>query len=98
MSNEKDQNQETPGASPGTDRLLWHPAFFEAIQMELEEYRHELQFIPEYPLNTDPLRIDVVIIKKSQDVPIEKNIASIFQKENIVEYKSPNDYVSVNDF
>jgi len=40
----------------------------------------------------------VVIIKKSRDVVIEKNIASIFRKENIVEYKSPDDYVSVEDF
>ena len=74
------------------------PAFFEAIQMELEEYSHELQFISEYPLSTEPLRIDVVIIKKSRDISIKKNIATIFRKENIVEYKSPDDYVSVKDF
>jgi len=80
------------------DGTLWHTAFFEAIQLELDEYSQDLQFIPEYPLTTEPLRIDVVIIKKSRDVVIEKNIASIFRKENIVEYKSPDDYVSVNDF
>jgi hypothetical protein len=78
--------------------LSWHPAFFEAIQMELDEYSQDLQFIAEYPLNTAPLRIDVVIIKKSRDVPIEKNIASIFRKDNIIEYKNPQDYVSVDDF
>jgi hypothetical protein len=78
--------------------IPWHTAFFEAIQMELDEYGQDLQFTFEYPLNTRPLRIDVVIIKKSRDVAIEKNIASIFRKENIVEYKSPDDYVSVNDF
>ena len=50
------------------------------------------------PLNTQPLKIDVVIIKKSRDIAIEKNIASIFRKENILEYKSPDDYVSVDDF
>jgi len=44
------------------------------------------------------LRVDVVIIKKSRDIAIEKNIAAIFRKENIVEYKSPDDYVSVGDF
>ena len=67
--------------------ISWHPAFFEAIQMELDEYSQYLQFIAEYPLTTKPLQIDVVIIKKSRDVPIEKNIASIFRKENIIEYK-----------
>jgi len=78
--------------------IPWHTAFFEAIQMELDDYSQDLQFIPEFPLNTQPLKIDVVIIKKSRDVAIEKNIASMFRKENIVEYKSPDDYVSVGDF
>jgi len=80
------------------DGIPWHTAFFEAIQMELDEYSQDLQFISEFPLNTQPLRIDVVIIKKSRDIAIEKNIASIFRKENILEYKSPDDYVSVDDF
>jgi len=78
--------------------IPWHTAFFEAIQMELDEYSRDLQFTSEFPLNTRPLKIDVVIIKKSRDVVIEKNIATIFRKENIVEYKSPDDYVSVGDF
>ena len=94
MNNEKDQGED----SPEKERLSWHPAFFEAIQMELEEYSHELQFISEYQLNTEPLRIDVVIIKKSRDISIKKNIAAIFRKENIAEYKSPDDYLSVKDF
>jgi hypothetical protein len=89
MGKEKLQNE---------DGICWHPAFVEAIQLELDEYSRDLQFIPEHPLNTEPLRIDVVIIKKSKDVPIGKNIASIFRKENIIEYKSPEDYVSVEDF
>jgi hypothetical protein len=78
--------------------IPWHTAFFEAIQMELDEYSQDLQFISEFQLNTQPLKIDVVIIKKSRDIAIEKNIASIFRKENIAEYKSPEDYVSVDDF
>ena len=49
-------------------------AFFEALQMELEEYSHDLQFISEYQLSTEPLRIDVVIRKKSRDVSIKKTL------------------------
>jgi hypothetical protein len=93
---EKDSKK--PENSSDKERIAWHPAFFEAIQMELDEYSHELQFISEYQLTAEPLRIDVVIIKKTGNVTIEKNIASIFRKENIVEYKSPDDYVSVADF
>jgi hypothetical protein len=80
------------------DRIDWHPAFIEAIKMELDEYGKDLEFIPEHQLTTGPLRIDVVIIKKNSDTPIKKNIATIFRKENIVEYKSPNDYVSIDDY
>jgi hypothetical protein len=78
--------------------IPWHPAFFVAIQLELEQYTHALSFMSEYQLTTEPLRIDVLIIKKEKDIVIEKNFASIFRQENLVEYKSPTDYVSVEDF
>jgi hypothetical protein len=44
------------------------------------------------------LRIDVIVIKKSENIKIEKNIGRIFRKYNIIEYKSPDDYLSINDF
>jgi hypothetical protein len=89
------ENQEN---TPDEERISWHPAFFEAIQMELEEYSQYLQFISEFQLTTEPQRIDVLIIRKSKDIEIKKNIASIFRKDNIVEYKSPDDHISVKDF
>ena len=89
-------------ASKKTKRLAarrsWHPAFFEAIQMELDEYRHILDFNCEHQLATEPLKIDVVIIKKTADIPIKKNIAAIFRKVNILEYKSPGISVSIREF
>jgi len=78
--------------------IQWHPAFFEAIQLELDEYRGVLEFHYDYQLTTGPQRIDVVIIKNTADVPIKKNIAAIFRKVNLVEYKSPDNNVSVKDF
>ena len=66
--------------------------------MELEAYRDTLEFYPEYPLTAEPLRIDCVVIKKVKDVVIRKNIAAIFREANLVEYKSPDDYVSIADF
>ena len=87
--------QETPGE---VDRISWHPAFFEAVQMELDEYRNNLEFSSEFQLVSEPLRIDVLIIKKPKDLIIRKNIASIFRNINIVEYKSPDDYLSIKNF
>jgi len=78
--------------------ISWHPAFVEAVQLELKAYKDALEFIPEYQLTSEPLRIDCVIIKKTKDVEIKKNIAAIFKTWNLFEYKSPDDYVSMADF
>jgi len=66
--------------------------------MELRAYRDVLEFHPEYPLTAEPLQIDCVVIKKAKDAVIRKNIAVIFREWNLIEYKSPGDYVSVADF
>jgi hypothetical protein len=79
-------------------QIPWHPAFVQAMQLELKEYKDILEFYPELQLTSDPLRIDCVIIKKIRDIEIKKNIAAIFKTWNILEYKNPNDYVSIADF
>jgi hypothetical protein len=78
--------------------LEWHPAFPQAMQMELFKWRCFLEFKPEYSLNSEPLRMDLLIIVMQKQVSIDKNIARIFKKHNILEYKSPKDYLSVKDF
>jgi hypothetical protein len=57
-----------------------------------------LSFEFEHPLNTEPLRIDVVIIKKEKGVVIEKPLGALFRGVNLVEYKSPQDYLATDDF
>jgi len=66
--------------------------------LELEDYKDALEFHAEYPLTSEPLKIDCVVIKKAKDVIIKKNIAAIFREVNLLEYKNPLDYVSVADF
>jgi len=84
--------------SPDEERTLWHPAFIEALQMELEEYHDALEFHPEFQLSSGPLRIDCVVVRKTKDVQIKKNIAAIFREWNLIEYKSPGKTVSVENF
>jgi hypothetical protein len=88
----KTKNQKGAGETP------WHPAFVQAMQQELFDYRDSLEFKPEHPLNAEPLCIDLLVIKKLKDVFIDKNIARIFRADNLLEYKSPDDYLAVNDF
>ncbi|GHV77391.1 hypothetical protein AGMMS49942_22120 [Spirochaetia bacterium] len=80
------------------DPINWHGAFYDAIRLELEDYLDILTFEFEHQLNTDPLIIDALILKKRKPVVIEKNIAAIFKTTNIVEFKSPEDYLSISDF
>lgn len=78
--------------------IPWHPAFVEALQATLIDYKDALEYQLEHPLNTEPLRIDILVIKKRPDVVIKRSIAEIFRLENIVEYKSPTDFLSINEF
>ena len=80
------------------DLIAWHPAFIETLQLELEAYGDSLEFHSEYQLSSEPLRIDCLVIKKAPDLVIEKNIAAIFREANLLEYKSPDDYIAVADF
>jgi len=98
MPLEKSKINTKENADDKSTHIAWHPAFVEALQMELQAYQDVLEFHPEYQLTSEPLRIDCVIIKKAKDAVIKKNIAVIFREWNLMEYKSPDDYVSVADF
>lgn len=78
--------------------LQWHPAFFAGIQIEFSEEKEKLTFENEHQLGTKPKQIDVLIIKKESENELRKNIGKIFRKFNIIEYKSPKDYLSIDDF
>lgn len=78
--------------------LQWHPGFQAILQIELLEEKGMLQFNKEYNLTEKPLQIDTLIIKLAPGHRIRKSIGHLFRQYNIVEYKSPDDYVSVNDF
>ena len=79
-------------------KLYWHPAFIEAMQQELFEYLDVLEFRQEHHLTTEPLQIDLIIIKKKRDIVLNKNIAKIFRGVNVIEYKSPSDNFEIKDF
>ena len=80
------------------DALQWHPAFYADIQIELREEAHKLIFQNEYPLGRKPMLIDILAVKKKAGEKIHKNIGRIFRTYNLIEYKSPKDYMSVDDF
>lgn len=81
-----------------TKRIEWHPAFQTSIQIEFENEWEKLSFEPEHLLSKKPMQIDELIIKVKDNEKVQKNIGKIFRKYNIIEYKSPDDYLTINDF
>jgi hypothetical protein len=79
-------------------RTSWHPAFAQAIENEFEDSKDALTFETEHQLTTEPLRIDVLIIKKKPNVVIKKNIGQIFRGYNIIEYKRPDEHITVEAY
>lgn len=45
-----------------------------------------------------PLQIDLLIIEKNKNIRIKNQIGHIFRQNNIIEYKSPGDSMSIDDF
>lgn len=76
----------------------WHPANYAGLQIEFEDEKEYLSFENEHQLGTKPMAIDILIIKNTEGYKVKKNIGRIFKKYNIIEYKSPDDYLSIDDF
>ena len=45
-------------------KVQWHPGFVAAMDLELSANRGDLVYEKEYNLNTKPLEIDLLVIKK----------------------------------
>lgn len=79
-------------------KIQWHPGFVAAMNLEFKENRKDLIFEKEHNLNTKPLEVDLLIIKKDASVHILNEIGSFFRRYNIIEYKSPKDRLDINVF
>ena len=79
-------------------RKHWHPAFCGATEWELKDNKSDLLFEPEHLLNKEPIRTDLLIIKKNPDAKIKNEIGRIFRQNNIIEYKGAGDGLSIDTF
>ena len=76
-------------------KVQWHPAFYGAMHLELRENKDDLEFIEEVILNTLPLRVDMLVVKKKYPCEIKNEIGRIFERYNLIEYKSPKDAITI---
>ena len=76
----------------------WHEAAACALQIDLQEYAHLLQFLSEYILGKNNYRIDLLVIKKLREEIIPKNIAYIFKTYNLVEIKGIGSSINTDSY
>ena len=80
------------------ERDHWHPGFIGAMELEFRNDRSDLDFEREHQLSKEPLKMDLLIIKKRKDAVIENQIGAIFRQYNIFEFKSPRDSLTIDDY
>lgn len=78
--------------------IQWHPGFYGAAELEFLSNKGDLEFQREFNLSKEPIRMDLLIIKKLADVRIENELGHIFKKYNVAEFKSPDDALSIDDY
>lgn len=88
----------TPREKQPSAKIQWHPAFCAAAELELRSNKGDLEFKREYNLSKKPLQMDLLIIEKRKGVQIQNEIGKIFRGHNIIEYKSPDDGMTIDDF
>ena len=79
-------------------KTQWHAAFVSAMGLDFGADRDDLIFEKEYNLNTKPLEIDLLVIKKEDSFQIASEIGKLIKGHNIVEYKSPEDHLDIDTF
>lgn len=79
-------------------KVQWHPGFCAAMELEFWENRGDLEYQREYNLSRKPLQADLLVIKMKQETTISNEIGALFRKWNIMEYKSPDDSMNIDDF
>ncbi|MBD5136094.1 MAG: hypothetical protein HDT39_09075 [Lachnospiraceae bacterium] len=78
--------------------MQWHPAFCSAVKLELRKNKDDLIYEKEHNLNSKPIQIDFLVIKKQKEIIITNDIGKIFRKYNIMEYKSPEDAMNIDTY
>ena len=80
------------------ERDHWHPGFLGAMEIEFRSYRQSLVFDDEHTLSKEPIKMDLLVIKKDKSIIITNQIGDIFREHNIIEYKSPDDGITIDDY
>ena len=81
------------------EKIQWHPAFAGAIELEFRDDYKDVIIQQEYNLSKEPIRIDLLISRKDGNSrKFGNEIGHIMKTYNIIEYKSPEDSLNIDDY
>ncbi len=80
-----------------TGKIQFHEGFYGAVKARYS-WQNDFTFLQELELGNGPLRVDMLIIKHNADDVLKDDIGQFFKTYNVIEYKSPEDSLSVDDF
>lgn len=81
-----------------TEKIKYHPGFVGGLGVLLWKYRESIEIESEKWLSTEGIRMDVLLLKKDPEVILDHDICRVFRGHNIIEYKSPDDELSIDVF
>ena len=81
------------------EKIQWHPAFAAAIGLEFRDDHKYVKIQQEYNLSKEPIRIDLLISRTDgSSRRFGNEIGHIMKTYNIIEYKSPEDSLNIDDY
>ena len=81
------------------EKIQWHPAFAAAIGLEFRDDYKDVIIQQEYNLSKEPIRIDLPISRTDgSSRRFGNEIGHIMKTYNIIEYKSPEDSLNIDDY
>ena len=76
----------------------YHYGFYAAIHFDYEFLNLKITLQQELELGDQPVRVDMVVIKRNRRRALSDPIGRAFKGRNILEYKSPRKSLTINDF
>ena len=85
------------GMKEETGKVQYHYGFYGAVHAEYESSGIEMDYFQEHELGDEPVRLDMLVIKP-ESAPLTDPIGSLFRTHNVLDYKSPEDSLTIDDF
>ncbi|MCR5138136.1 MAG: hypothetical protein K6C12_13800 [Oscillospiraceae bacterium] len=85
------------GIKDEVGKIEYHYGFYGAVHAEYEPTHVKMEYLQEHELGEEPVRMDMLLLKL-EDTPLTDPIGSFFRAHNVLEYKSPEDRLTVSAF